>query len=213
VNQRATKGTQLTGATLGKRDPRSRVIEITRDLVFTQPLTTVSIRQIADASGMSPSHVLYYFGTKDELLFETWMWHEESLARARRLAYTRMASAAERLRHFVECAAPSPHDPHWLLWFYILARQTGDQRVEGRVAQIQAMWLRDLTDAIEYGVEIEEFNHPDPEAFSIRLQAYIDGLALNVVNEASWITRQTMIEWALDFATEGLGYLMRPREA
>jgi hypothetical protein len=98
------------------------------------------------------------------------------------------------------------------LWFYILARQTGDQRVEGRVAQIQAVWLRDLTDAIEYGVGIGEFNHPDPESFSIRLQAYIDGLALNVVNEASWITRQTMIEWALDFASEGLGSSMLPRE-
>ena len=213
MRQRATKGTQLGGATLGKRDPRAHVIEVARDLVFTQSLTTVSIRQIADASGMSPSHVLYYFGTKDELLFETWMWHEESLARARRLAYSRMPSAAERLRHFVECAAPAPHDPHWLLWFYILARQTGDQRVEGRVAQIQAVWLTDLTDAIEYGVGIGEFNHPDPEAFSIRLQAFIDGLALNVVNEASWITRQTMIEWALDFATEGLGCSMRPREA
>jgi hypothetical protein len=75
------------------------------------------------------------------------------------------------------------------------------------------MWLTDLTDAIESGARNEEFNHPDPEAFSIRLQAYIDGLALNVVNEASWITRQTMIEWALDFAEEGLGCSMRPREA
>jgi hypothetical protein len=72
------------------------------------------------------------------------------------------------------------------------------------------VWLSDLTDAIEYGVGIEEFNHPDPAAFSIRLQAYIDGLALNVVNEISWITRQTMIEWALDFAAEGLGCSMRP---
>ena len=139
MTQRATKGTQLGGATLGKRDPRAHVLEVARELVFTQPLTTVGIRQIADASGMSPSHVLYYFGTKDELLFETWMWHEESLARARRLAYSRMPSAAERLRHFVECEAPAPRDPRWILWFYILARQTGDQRVEGRVAQIQAV--------------------------------------------------------------------------
>ena len=205
MSQRATKAAPSSGSSLGKKDLRAHVIEVTRDLTFSQPLTTVSIRQIANASGMSPSHVLYYFGTKDELLFEAWMWHEESLARARRLAYSGMPSASARLRHFIECAAPAPHDPHWLLWFYVLARQTNDQRVASRVAQIQAVWLSDLTGAIEYGVEIGEFTHPDPKAFSVRLQAYIDGLALNVVNEISWMTRETMIEWALDFAAEGLG--------
>lgn len=213
MSQRATKAAPSSGSSLGKKDLRAHVIEVTRDLTFSQPLTTVSIRQIANASGMSPSHVLYYFGTKDELLFEAWMWHEESLARARRLAYSGMPSASERLRYFIECAAPAPHDPHWLLWFYVLARQTDDQRVARRVAQIQAVWLSDLTGAIEYGVELGEFTHPDPQAFSVRLQAYIDGLALNVVNEISWMTRDTMIEWALDFAAEGLGCSLGPSAA
>ena len=93
------------------------------------------MRVLSARLGMSPGHILYYFGSKDRLLLETLQWSEDDLMRRELAKVARARSNIAKVRKIVEGYTPrSSRDPRWLLWAYTYAQPPRDQ---GGLAAVQ----------------------------------------------------------------------------
>jgi AcrR family transcriptional regulator len=203
----ASIGGPTTKRQVAVQDPRTRALEACMRVIGDQPLAKVHMAHIANAAGMSAGHILYYFGSKDRLLLDTIIWNEERMARRRRLELPQLERAVDRLSRLIEIEAPAARlDPVWLMWFYILARQTKDEELQRRIAHIEMAWVIDVSDIVQYGIARGEFASIDPEEFAVRFMAYLDGLAVNVVTGSTRITRDRMLEMAMDAAARELKF-------
>lgn len=66
------------------KQPREDVMAAAMATIAERGLAELTIAGLGRQVGMSSGHVLYYFGSKDELLLQTLEWSEEQLAAERR---------------------------------------------------------------------------------------------------------------------------------
>src|SRR4051812_12082929 len=86
-------------------------------------LAELTIAGLGREVGMSSGHVLYYFGSKDELLLQTLEWSEDQLGAERRALLSRPVPPRERLEAVVDLyLADGPRDPRWVLWSEVWTR-------------------------------------------------------------------------------------------
>src|SRR5215467_11191997 len=96
---------------------RGRVIEAAISAIAEVGVDALRMSDIADRAGMTPGHILYYFGRKDQILIETLRWSEHDLAEHRREVLSRLPDPRKRLRTFVDHYLPSgTEDSRWELW-------------------------------------------------------------------------------------------------
>jgi AcrR family transcriptional regulator len=101
---------------------------------------------IAERAGMSPGHILYYFGQKNRILFETLHWSESNLERSRANDFAGIADPNERLQRFVELYLPvAPDDIRWRLWTQVWSHPPRDPETVGELQGLYGTWRRDLT--------------------------------------------------------------------
>ena len=74
-------------ATASRADQRrARVLEATIAAIADVGVDALRMTDISERAGMTPGHILYYFGNKDRILIETLRWSEHDLAESRRAA-------------------------------------------------------------------------------------------------------------------------------
>lgn len=191
----------------GRPGRRERVLRAAMEAIVSQGAARVRITEIARRAGMSPGHILYYFGSKDRILLETLVWSETSYAELRHRELPRIPSAVDRLIRFIEIAAPTGRaDPNWSLWFHVWALSENDAEVKRRAAEIDRAWIRDCEDIVRAGLESGEFSSVKPHAFAVAFMALVDGLSIAVLKGATGITRTSMIQIAVAMAARELGF-------
>jgi len=152
----------------------------------------VTVRDIAARAGISPSHVLYYFGRRDRILIETLRWSEAQLAQRRRSELARLRSPLRALRRFVALYLPQGAvDLRWNLWSQLTARPPTDPEMLAMVGALEQAWVDDLAEIVRWGCELGAFRVSDPEAFSLRARLLMDGVADDVLlgipgRDAAW---------------------------
>lgn len=139
-------------------------------VIAERGLGATNMRQVASRAGMSPGHILYYFGSKDALLLEVLKWSEADLADKRRTSLARARGQDGKLRRFSEMYLPAAaHDPRWNLWAQILADPPREAVALDAILEMEQSWIEDLT-AIVGDAEVAE-----------RFCALMDGLALDIL--------------------------------
>lgn len=156
--------------------------------------------------GMSSGHLLYYFRTKDELLLRTLEWSEGRLGVKRGELLASSASAADRLRSYVELYVPDgPRDPHWTLWLEVWNRsQHAGEKARARQAAIEEAWHRDLVALLAEGVSQGEFRSIAPDRFATRLRAILDGFSVHVAVDIPGTGRTQVLAHIGEFLEEAL---------
>ncbi|MFC9084765.1 TetR/AcrR family transcriptional regulator, partial [Streptomyces sp. NPDC057062] len=82
-------------------------------MIAERGLEKLTMAALGREVGMSSGHLLYYFGSKDELLLRTLEWSEGRLGAERARLLARSGTARERLDGYVELYEPDAHrDPH-----------------------------------------------------------------------------------------------------
>lgn len=138
--------------------------------IAEQGLDAVSMREIGVRAGMSPGHILYYFGSKDVLLLEVLRWSEEDLVKRRRASLARIRGRDRKLQRFCEWYLPEdPSDPRWSLWAQIFAHPPNDAEALELLLEMSRRWIDDLTAIV------------GDRAFAERQCALMDGLAMDVL--------------------------------
>ncbi|GAA5050620.1 TetR/AcrR family transcriptional regulator [Streptomyces sp. SID10815] len=186
--------------------PREEVLAAAMEMIAERGLEKLTMAALGRAVGMSSGHLLYYFGSKDELLLRTLEWSESRLGAERGRLLTRAAPARERLAAYVDLYVPDGHrDPHWTLWLEVWNRSLGavaDAR--DRQAAIEGAWHRDLAALVAEGVSRGEFRPVDADRFAARLRALLDGFSIHVAIGLRGTDREQALGHVREFLTESL---------
>jgi AcrR family transcriptional regulator len=164
----------------------------------------VRLKDISDRVGMSPGHILYYFGRKDRVLLETLRWSETELAEQRRAELARFRSPWRAIERFVELYLPvSAVDPRWNLWAQVSGRPPTDQADQRVIADLEAGWTGDLADWAGRGLESGAFSGVDAAAFALRWVLLMNGAAEQVRlqvpgHDPEWARRYTLAGMAAE---------------
>jgi AcrR family transcriptional regulator len=182
-------------------DQRRRVLLAAVDAFAERGAQGVRLKDISERVGMSPGHILYYFGRKDRVLLETLRWSESELAEQRRAELARHRSPWRAIERFVDLYLPvSASDPRWNLWAQVSAQPPGDVEGQAQIAELERGWIADLSAWVERGVRSEDFaalDDPEVGAFALRWVLLMNGIAEQVRlevpgHDAHWARRYTL---------------------
>jgi AcrR family transcriptional regulator len=194
--------------TAERPDQRRRVLLAAVDAFVERGADGVRLKDISDRVGMSPGHILYYFGRKDRVLLETLRWSETELAEQRRAELGRFRSPWRAIERFVELYLPvSAVDPRWNLWAQVSGRPPTDQADQQVIADLEAGWTDDLADWVDRGIASGAFDETvDAAAFALRWVLLMNGAAEQVrlqvpEHDPAWARRYTLTGMATELGT------------
>jgi AcrR family transcriptional regulator len=176
------------------------------ETIAERGLSELTIAGLGRQVGMSSGHILYYFGNKDELLLQTLEWSEEQLGHERRKTLARRASPRERLDLVIDLYLPDGRrDPRWTLWSEVWNRTTAAEEVLLRQLELELVWHRDLVALLAEGISRGDFRPVDPERFTVRLLALLDGFGVPLVVGMPGTDRADVMAHVKEYLDESLG--------
>ncbi|MFF3949409.1 TetR family transcriptional regulator [Streptomyces sp. NBC_00510] len=187
------------------KQPREDVMAAAMATIAERGLAELTIAGLGRQVGMSSGHVLYYFGSKDELLLQTLEWSEEQLAAERRRVLGSPTAPRERLDAVIDLYLPDGRrDPRWTLWSEIWNRTTAAEEVLRRQLDLELVWHRDLVALLAEGISRGDFRPLDPERFTVRLRALLDGFGVPLVIGLPGLDREQALEHVKEFLDDAL---------
>ncbi|MGW6915473.1 TetR/AcrR family transcriptional regulator [Kitasatospora sp. NPDC054939] len=170
--------------------PREEVFATARAAIAEHGLAKLTMAGLGKQLQMSAGHLLYYFGSKDQLLLETLRWSEEQLGTRRREALADGGRDVwQRLADYTGLYLPvGAGDPRWILWVEVWGRSPASEELRRGQLEIEAPWQADLVALIEDGTAAGLFapdgtgtDAPGPAAErAAQIRALLDGLAVPV---------------------------------
>jgi AcrR family transcriptional regulator len=180
---------------------RPQILAIAVQLVREKGLWSVRISDVAKRAGLSPTSVIYYFGTKDQLLADAIAGADDAFYAPVERLLERAHSAQERMAWLIALSSTS----EWLLWMdlWVYARHHPDTAVAQR--RFHRRWREAIENVISYGNEVGEWNVPEPPSVAQRLAALTDGLGVHMVLGDPDHTRERYVEMTLTAVSLELG--------
>ena len=163
-------------------DQRDRVLAAAVDAIAEHGPHRVTIRDIGARAGISPSHVLYYFGKRENILMETLRWSEGELSTRRTQELGAAGSVAQKLDRFVELYLPvDARDVRWNLWNQVIAAPPRTPETDQLIADLEQLWVDDLEGILSEGIAAREFRSVEVSELALRARLLMDGVASEVV--------------------------------
>ena len=169
---------------------RKRVLEAALEVVRERPLAEVQLQQIADRAGISPGHVLYHFGSKEDILIATLARSEAEIAEERARDLAGLDDPVDRLERWIVLFLPrGADDPTWKLWLELWLRAGREEREAA--PRVAASWVDDFHRIVTDGLESGAFrlDDEDVEHFWNWAHGLLIGLSIGVL-----IHRQSLDE-------------------
>jgi AcrR family transcriptional regulator len=180
---------------------RPEILATTVELVREQGLSNVRVADVAERAGTSPTSVIYYFATKEQLFGQAVTDADASFYAALRPELAQLESGIDRLACLIVRSSLS----EWPLWMdtWLLARQSD----EIRMAEwgFEASWCEVIAETIRHGQARGEFGPVDADEVAVRLAALTEGLAVHMVLELPGRTRPHYVSMSLKAAAVELG--------
>jgi AcrR family transcriptional regulator len=187
-------------ATASRADQRrARVLEATIAAIADVGVDALRMTDISERAGMTPGHILYYFGNKDRILFETLRWSEHDLAESRRSAPARRGPR-RRLRALVDDYLPQgTADARWNLWMQVAIHPPSDHETRELLEQLTDLWRDDLIGLVQDGIDEGVFAEPSLglEELARRGLWFLDGLSMSLLNGSPRLSRKDAVDIAL----------------
>lgn len=188
-------------------ETRDRVLEAAMTAIAEQGLHGVRMAHIAELSGMSSGHILYYFKSKDRILAETLAWSEEHLAGPRHAELAGIEDAPGRLVRYIESYLPTgPRDPTWMLWFEVYGLSPVNEEIARLSEELERGWWDELADIVAYGIRRGEFARVDPDEFAERFCLMLGGFSICMIAGRPGATRERTLRRVTSIAASELGF-------
>ncbi|UDY25416.1 TetR/AcrR family transcriptional regulator [Nocardioides sp. Kera G14] len=172
--------------------PRERVLEVAWELLVEKGLADLTLAELGRRVDTSASHLLYYFGSKDELLLEVLRWSETQLWTRWQRILAEESDPVERIRRF--CALylpPRAKDPRWLLWMEIWPRVLRLEVLREAHAGLDERWRVSLAGLlVDAGVA-------DAGPLARRICALLDGLSVALTLDEAGLTIKEACDHAM----------------
>jgi AcrR family transcriptional regulator len=195
-----------------QRDRHQEILEAASRVITEKGLAETRIQDIAEACGVSPGLILYYFESKDRLLVEALTYANDQfyLQTARELR--KMPAARDRLQRAIELTVPG-YLPEfnlldeWALWLEIWVRALRDPQIAKEREGLDRRWAQFIAEVIRYGRQTGEFpsDGRDADELGLQFSAMTDGLAIQVLLNDTVMTPQRMYDICSDWARMLIG--------
>jgi AcrR family transcriptional regulator len=187
----------VTGQVARRRDGQTvqeRMLEEAMAAIAENGLAALTMSGLADRLGTSGGHILYYFGSKDQLLLAALRWSEDRLTEERRALMARRVRAPRKLDLFLDLYLPAgPRDPRWLLWLELWARTAANPELLAAQDEIDRAWQDDLEALLDAGAARGHFIIDDVSADASELLALLEGLGTRVALGLGATTRRSAL--------------------
>ncbi|MFD9596278.1 TetR/AcrR family transcriptional regulator [Kitasatospora sp. NPDC059973] len=162
--------------------PREEVFATARAAIAEHGLAKLTMAGLGKQLQMSAGHLLYYFGSKDQLLLETLRWSEDQLGARRRTALADGGRDVwERLGDYTRLYLPEgAGDPRWILWVEVWGRSPASEELRQGQLEIEAPWDADLVALLDEGTASGSFAAAAGATTerAAQIRALLDGLAV-----------------------------------
>jgi AcrR family transcriptional regulator len=146
-------------------------------VIAERGIAATRIADVAERVGTSPPGVLYWFGSKDELLAEALTGTDERFYGAMTERLAQLRAPPRQLRFMLEASAD---DYDWTLWMELWTRALRDDEAAAARRRLDERWRGDLAAVIRAGQEAGDFGDADPEEAALVLASLVDGLAVQM---------------------------------
>ena len=180
---------------------RPQILSTAVEFVREKGLWSVRISDVAKRAGMSPTSVVYYFGTKDQLLADAITAADDSFYAPVGELLDELDRASDRIAWLLVRSSASD----WLLWMdlWVYAQHHPETAVTQR--GFARRWRQAIEDVIRYGNQTGEWQAAEPADVAQRLGALTDGLAVHMVLGDPDHTRERYVEMTLVAVSLELG--------
>lgn len=193
---------------------REEILAATVEEIEASGLRTLRVANVAARLGLSASLVIYHFATKEALVAAAFDHAgRNDLNRANRLA-TGCAPARDRLCEVIGWYMPTGSTRSWKIWIDGWSAGLFDADLKATFAALDRDWTSILSGLIVEGIEAGEFDTRDSgdqptyvraRACATRTLAYLDGLAVRLLNTPDSVSHEQLIVWVDDFVAHELG--------
>jgi AcrR family transcriptional regulator len=187
-----------------RRDDMLRAAAV---LIAERGFSETRIADVARRVGASPALVIYYFGTKDQLLTDALRYSEDGFYALCARLLAAATSVRDRLETIVRitCTQDSADNPGtWGLWFDLWAQAFRHPRVAAHRVELERRWRSTIADVVRAAVESGEIEPVDPDEFAVTWGALLDGLSIQVALEDEMVDADRAFEIAMQFADQAL---------
>ncbi len=183
---------------------KDHILDATLVLIKERGFAQVSTRDVADATGLSRSHLYYYFPD----------WASLRRASFERFAHQELETAKLEIakipqkrvvREFLKACLPSAGDEAWPLWLGAWQEAMRDPELVDVYLECMRSWEKLLADAISQGREKGFFQCADSARAARQLFAMTNGYAHDLLLKASSTSNKKALEEVLEVASALLG--------
>jgi len=179
---------------------RDRVLDEAWALLIERGVADLTLAELGRRVETSAGHLLYHFGSKDELLLELLRRNEADLWRQWRLVRHGSADFLDAYRAFCRQFLPQGEgDPRWLVWLELWPRGLRVEDLRGSFDELDEAWRVELADMLA------EVGAADPTPLARRVCWLLDGLAVGIVLGQTDVSVDEGIEHAIALLPGGLG--------
>jgi TetR/AcrR family transcriptional regulator, fatty acid metabolism regulator protein len=180
-----TRAADPLPVTDGLTEKKVELVRLAYRLMAEKGLHRMTLQDVADAAGMSKANVVYYFGTKEDLVLTSMRWVLGRVAHRIVDATSAAAGSEEKIRAMIGAIFV---DPQRNRDFYIVYSELiGHGARNSRFRELNA-WFREIMTG-QYAEVIRATNgsRADPEQAAMVVRALIDGVFIQWLEEDDWV--------------------------
>lgn len=175
------------------------------DVIVERGLANTRTADVAQKAGVSQALVFYHFSTKDQLLAQAFAYAvEQDLAKLDAVVRS-SATPLVKLKKILRLYTPTGSGRSWSLWVDGWSESLRSPELEKVSRRRDLRWKQDLAQIITAGVQDGTFLCDDPTGAAWRINALIDGLAVQASVHDRLISRRTFAQWVRLSAARELG--------
>ncbi len=156
---------------------KPQILAAAAEVIAERGLSSTRIVDIAERAGTSPSAVLYWFGSKDDLLSNALTADEDRFYSEVAQRLGAFDHPRDRLRLLIEAYA-AEYDV--ALWMEVWERAIHDSGTAAARQRLDDRWRSQIAEVIRMGQHRGEFGEVDGEDAAAMIASLLDGLAVQV---------------------------------
>jgi AcrR family transcriptional regulator len=202
-----------------KIDRRQEILAAAAQVITDRGLAETRIQDIAEACGVSPGLILYYFESKDRLLVEALTFANDQFYLRLSREIRRTESARTQLDRLIELSVPGLLPEYgfldeWALWVEIWVRALRDPEMAKEHEVLNRRWRRSIADIVRHGRSTGEFPEGmDADELGTQIGALIDGLAIQVLMDHGDVSPEDMLRVSREVSSKLIGFALEPADA
>ena len=183
---------------------RDEILSSTAEVVDRLGLAATRIADVAEALNVSPALIFYHFGTKDDLVIETFAYAVERDLSRLDAAVAKGTDSVDKLRRALKSYGPTGPATGWRIWIDAWALAQREPEMRKVLRRMDERWCDVLRGLIEAGIAEGVITCDDPDASVARVSAMLDGLSVATLVYRT-VTRAELRAWITETVAREIG--------